>query len=48
MSGKHAIPAAGNERALWMALGLTSIFLVKAGLSGATGMLAALAVSSRS
>ena len=34
MSGTHAIPVAGNERALWMALGLTSIFLVAEVVAG--------------
>lgn len=30
----HAIPESGNERALWMALGLTSIFLVAEVIAG--------------
>jgi cobalt-zinc-cadmium efflux system protein len=30
----HAIPESGNERALWMALGLTSIFLVAEVVAG--------------
>lgn len=30
----HAIPATGNERALWMALGLTSTFLVAEVIAG--------------
>lgn len=36
MSGghSHAIPATGNERALWMALGLTSTFLIAEVIAG--------------
>lgn len=34
MSGNHAIPTADNERALWMALGMTSIFLVAEVVAG--------------
>ena len=36
MSGghDHAIPDSGNERALWMVLGLTSIFLVTEVIAG--------------
>lgn len=36
MSGSHAhaVPDTGNERALWMALGLTSIFLVAEVVAG--------------
>ena len=34
MSGDHAIPTTGNERALWMALGLTFIFLVAEVVAG--------------
>lgn len=30
----HAIPESGNERALWMALGLTSILLVAEVVAG--------------
>lgn len=30
----HAIPATGNERSLWMALGLTSIFLIAEVIAG--------------